>query len=233
MSEHIVKSYQTELNRLRQLMTDMGGLVESQMENAVQAVMQRDPAAAARAMQTDPKVDAMEHEAEQFVIRLLALRQPVAQDLRQIVSSLKMTGDLERIGDYAANVAKRSLVLGKFSLTFPLGGLAQMARLVQENLKMVIDAIGDNDAERALQVWRSDAAIDDLYNTIFRELITYMMEDPRNITPCTHLLFIAKNLERIGDHATNIAETIYYAVKGTPLTDARPKSDAFAAPAGI
>ena len=132
MSEHIVKSYQTELNRLRRLMTDMGGLVESQMENAVQAVIQRDPAAAARAMQTDPKVDAMEHEAEQFVIRLLALRQPVAQDLRQIVSSLKMTGDLERIGDYAANVAKRSLVLGQFSLTFPLGGLAQMARLVQE-----------------------------------------------------------------------------------------------------
>ncbi len=224
-SEHIVKSYESELNRLRQLMTEMGGLVESQVEMATQAVLQRDAGAAAQAMETDPKVDAMEREAEQFVIRMLALRQPMAQDLRQIVSSLKMTGDLERIGDYAANVAKRSLVLSQFSLNFPFGGLGQMARLVQENLKTIIDAIGENDADKALQVWRSDAAIDDLYNTIFRELITYMMEDPRTITPCTHLLFIAKNLERIGDHATNIAETIYYAVKGEPLTDARPKSD--------
>ena len=225
MSEHIVKSYETELNRLRRLMTEMGGLVESQVEMATQAVLHKDAAAAAHAMETDPKVDAMEREAEQFVIRMLALRQPMAQDLRQIVSSLKMTGDLERIGDYAANVAKRSLVLSQFSLNFPFSGLAQMSRLVKENLKTIIDAIGESDAEKALQVWRSDAAIDDLYNTIFRELITYMMEDPRTITPCTHLLFIAKNLERIGDHATNIAETIYYAVKGEPLTDARPKSD--------
>jgi len=225
MSEHIVKSYETELNRLRHLMTEMGGLVESQVEMATQAVLNKDAGAAAHAMETDPKVDAMEREAEQFVIRMLALRQPMAQDLRQIVSSLKMTGDLERIGDYAANVAKRSLVLSQFSLNFPFSGLAQMSRLVKENLKTIIDAIGESDAEKALQVWRSDAAIDDLYNTIFRELITYMMEDPRTITPCTHLLFIAKNLERIGDHATNIAETIYYAVKGEPLTDARPKSD--------
>ncbi len=225
MSEHIVKSYETELNRLRRLMTEMGGLVESQVEMATQAVLNKDAAAAAHAMETDPKVDAMEREAEQFVIRMLALRQPMAQDLRQIVSSLKMTGDLERIGDYAANVAKRSLVLSQFSLNFPFAGLSQMSRLVKENLKTIIDAIGESDADKALQVWRSDAAIDDLYNTIFRELITYMMEDPRTITPCTHLLFIAKNLERIGDHATNIAETIYYAVKGEPLTDARPKSD--------
>ena len=225
MSEHIVKSYETELNRLRRLMTEMGGLVESQVEMATQAVLNKDAAAAAHAMETDPKVDAMEREAEQFVIRMLALRQPMAQDLRQIVSSMKMTGDLERIGDYAANVAKRSLVLSQFSLNFPFAGLSQMSRLVKENLKTIIDAIGESDADKALQVWRSDAAIDDLYNTIFRELITYMMEDPRTITPCTHLLFIAKNLERIGDHATNIAETIYYAVKGEPLTDARPKSD--------
>ena len=225
MSEHIVKSYETELNRLRHLMTEMGGLVESQVEMATQAVLNKDAGAAAHAMETDPKVDAMEREAEQFVIRMLALRQPMAQDLRQIVSSLKMTGDLERIGDYAANVAKRSLVLSQFSLNFPFAGLSQMSRLVKENLKTIIDAIGESDADKALQVWRSDAAIDDLYNTIFRELITYMMEDPRTITPCTHLLFIAKNLERIGDHATNIAETIYYAVKGEPLTDARPKSD--------
>ena len=225
MTNHIVKSYENELKRLRALMTEMGGTVENQVELAIQGVVQGDAAAAAKAIDADPAVDAMEYEAEQFVIRMLALRQPMAQDLRQIVSSLKMTTDLERIGDYATNVAKRSVVLSQFSLSFPLSGLAQMARLVQENLKMVVDAIGDGDTEKALQVWRSDAPIDDLYNSIFRELITYMMEDPRNITPCTHLLFIAKNLERIGDHATNIAETIYYAVAGEPLTAARPKAD--------
>ena len=225
MSEHIVKSYETELNRLRRLMTEMGGLVESQVEMATQAVLNKDAAAAAHAMETDPKVDAMEREAEQFVIRMLALRQPMAQDLRQIVSSLKMTGDLERIGDYAANVAKRSLVLRQFALPFKLSGLAHMSRLVQENLKLIVDAVGENNAEKALQVWRSDAAIDEIYDALFRELITYMMEDPRNITPCTHLLFIAKNLERIGDHATNIAELVHYAELGVPLSDARPKGD--------
>ena len=156
---------------------------------------------------------------------MLALRQPMAGDLRQIVAALKITGDLERIGDYAANVAKRSIVLAQFSLPYSLAGLAHMARLVQEQLKSIIDALGDNDADKAVEVWRSDQVVDDIYNAIFRELITYMMEDPRNITPCTHLLFIAKNLERIGDHATNIAETVYYAVKGESLPDARPKGD--------
>ena len=148
MTNHIVKSYESELNRLRALMTEMGGMVENQVELAIQGVVQRDTAAATQAIDADPAVDAMEHEAEQFVIRMLALRQPMAQDLRQIVSSLKMTTDLERIGDYAANVAKRSVVLSQFSLSFPLSGLAQMARLVQENLKMVVDAIGDGDTER-------------------------------------------------------------------------------------
>ena len=212
--EHLVKSYDLELKRLRNLLTQMGGIVESQVALAAEAIMNRDAAAATRAVEEDPKVDALEREAEQFVIRLLALRQPVAGDLRQIVMALKITGDLERIGDYAANVAKRSIVLAEFSLPYSLTGLAHMARLVQENLKSIIDAIGDNDTDKAMLVWRSDQVVDDIYNTIFRELITYMMEDPRNITPCAHLLFIAKNLERIGDHATNIAETIYYAVKG-------------------
>lgn len=223
--EHLVKSYDLELKRLRNLLTQMGGIVESQVALAAEAIINRDAAAATRAVEEDPKVDALEREAEQFVIRLLALRQPVAGDLRQIVMALKITGDLERIGDYAANVAKRSIVLAEFSLPYSLTGLAHMARLVQENLKSIIDAIGDNDTDKAMLVWRSDQVVDDIYNTIFRELITYMMEDPRNITPCAHLLFIAKNLERIGDHATNIAETIYYAVKGEPLTELRPKGD--------
>ena len=223
--EHLVKSYDQELKRLRNMLTQMGGIVETQVALAAEAIMHRDAAAAARAVEEDPKVDALEREVETFVIRLLALRQPVAGDLRQIVSALKITGDIERIGDYAANVAKRSIVLAEFSLPYSLAGLAHMAQLVQQQLKSVIDAFGDNDADKAMEVWRSDQVVDDIYNAIFRELITYMMEDPRNITPCTHLLFIAKNLERIGDHATNVAETVYYAVRGESLPGSRPKGD--------
>jgi phosphate transport system protein len=223
--QHVVKSYDQELKRLRDLMTEMGGIVENQLALAAEAIVDRDAAAATRAVEQDPKVDALEREVEQFVIRLLALRQPMAGDLRQIVAALKITGDLERIGDYAANVAKRSIVLDQFTLPYSLAGLAHMARMVQENLKSTIDSVGESDAEKAVEVWRSDQVIDDIYNAIFRELITYMMEDPRNITPCTHLLFIAKNLERIGDHATNVAETVYYAVKGETLPEARPKGD--------
>ena len=223
--DHVVKSYDQELKRLGGLLSDMGGIVESQVALATDAIMNRDAAAATRAVEEDPKVDALEREAEQFVIRMLALRQPVAADLRRIVAALRVTGDLERIGDYAANVAKRSIVLTQFSLPFALAGLGHMAQLVQQNLKTIIDALGDNDVDKAVAVWRGDQVIDDLYNALFRELITYMMEDPRNITPCTHLLFIAKNLERIGDHATNIAEVIYYMVKGETLPDARPKGD--------
>ncbi len=227
-AQHIVKSYDQELRQLRSLMSEMGGLVENQVALATQAVVMRDPDLATRTVAQDPAVDAIEQQTEQLVIRMLALRQPLAADLRQIVSALKVTSAMERIGDYAKNVAKRSIVLGQFHLPFSLTGLATMSRLVQENLKLVIDAIGENDAEKAVQVWKSDEAIDDLYNSIFRELITYMMEDARSITPCTHLLFIAKNLERIGDHATNIAETVYYAVTGDVLTEERPKGDASA-----
>jgi phosphate transport system protein len=223
--EHLVKSYEQELKRLSGMLTEMGGMVENQVALAAEAIVTRDGDAAARVVEEDPKVDAVEREVEQFVIRLLALRQPMAGDLRQIVAALKITGDLERIGDYAANVAKRSIVLDQFTLPYSLTGLAQMARLVQDHLKLIIDAVGDNDTDKAMDVWRSDQMVDDLYNAIFRELVTYMMEDPRNITPCTHLLFIAKNLERIGDHATNIAETIYYAVLGEALPQSRPKGD--------
>jgi phosphate transport system protein len=200
-------------------------MVENQVSLACAAMLNRDREAAARAMEAEERVDAREREIEQEVVKMLALRQPVAQDLRHIVAALKATGDLERIGDYAANVAKRSLVLEQFNMRAAGAGLANMSRLVQENLKRVIDAMGSDDVERAYQVWSSDEAIDDIYDGLFRELITYMMEDPRNITPCTHLLFVAKNLERIGDHATNIAENIHYAVTGSALTQARPKGD--------
>jgi phosphate transport system protein len=224
-AEHLVKSFDQDLSRLRNMLTEMGGIVESQVALAADAIMQRDSVAATRAVEEDVKVDALEHAIEQFVIRMLALRQPMAADLRHIVAALKITGDLERIGDYAANVAKRSIVLGQFQLPYSLAGLAHMAHMVQEQLKAIIDAMGAGDTEKAIEVWRSDRVVDDIYNALFRELITYMMEDPRNITPCTHLLFIAKNLERIGDHATNVAETVYYAVKGEVLPDTRPKGD--------
>jgi phosphate transport system protein len=223
--EHIVRSYAQELAALRDRIAQMGGMVEAQVAAAAMAVVHQDSAAASQAVEQDPAVDALEREVEGQVIQMLALRQPMAQDLRQIVAALKITSALERIGDYAANVAKRSIVLAQFSLPFSLSGIAHMARLVQENLKLIVDAVGENDEQKAMQVWRSDQAVDDIYNAIFRELITYMMEDPRNITPCTHLLFIAKNLERIGDHATNIAETVFYAVTGASLPESRPKGD--------
>ena len=223
--EHIVRSYAQELAALRDKITEMGGLVEAQVAAAAAAVVHQDSAAASQAVEQDPAVDALERDVEGQVIRMLALRQPMAQDLRQIISALKITAALERIGDYAANVAKRSIVLSQFSLPFSLSGIAHMTRLVQENLKLIVDAVGENDEKKAMQVWRSDQAVDDIYNAIFRELVTYMMEDPRNITPCTHLLFIAKNLERIGDHATNIAETVHYTVTGETLPESRPKGD--------
>jgi phosphate transport system protein len=223
--EHMVKSYDTELKRLRGMLTEMGGIVETQLMLAGQAVVQRDTTAATRAVEEDVKVDALERDIEQFVIRMLALRQPMASDLREIVAALKMTGDLERIGDYAANVSKRSIVLAQHPLGFSLAGLGHMLELVQAQVRGIIDAMGNDDIDQAVQIWRSDSRTDDIYNTIFRELITYMMEDPRNITSCAHLLFIAKNLERIGDHTTNIAETLHYAVTGQLLPDTRPKSD--------
>ena len=227
-AEHLVKSFDNDLKKLRDMLTEMGGIVENQVALAAEAIMNHDAATAAQVVAEDPKVDALEREIEQFVIRMLALRQPMAGDLRRIVAGLKITGDLERIGDYAANVAKRSIVLGQHALPYSLSGLAHMAHMVQDQLKSIIDALGNNDSEKAVEVWRSDRVVDDIYNALFRELITYMMEDPRNITPCTHLLFIAKNLERIGDHATNIAETVYYAVEGEVLPDTRPKGDSSA-----
>jgi phosphate transport system protein len=227
-SDHLVKSFDNDLKKLRDMLTEMGGIVESQVALAAEAIMNRDAAAATRAVEEDPKVDALEREVEQFVIRMLALRQPMAGDLRLIVAGLKITGDLERIGDYAANVAKRSVVLAQYALPYSLTGLAHMAHMVQDQLKSIIDAVGSGDTEKAIEVWRSDRVVDDIYTALFRELITYMMEDPRNITPCTHLLFIAKNLERIGDHTTNIAETVYYAVEGEVLPDTRPKGNSSA-----
>jgi phosphate transport system protein len=224
-AKHIVTSFEVDLKKLRDMIAGMGGLVERAVADAAVALLDHDPEVASSVVAMDPKIDAEEHAIEQFAVQLLALRQPVADDLRQVVAALKVITDLERIGDYAANIAKRSLVINKLSGNMALSGLGQMARLAQQNLKTVIDAVGEADPQKAVTVWRADQMVDDLYNTIFRELITYMMEDARNITACTHLLFIAKNLERIGDHATNIAELTYYAVTGESLPDFRPKGD--------
>ena len=224
-AKHIVTSFEVDLKKLRDMIAGMGGLVERAVADATGALIQHDPDVAASVVAADPKIDVEERKIEQFAVQLLALRQPVADDLRQVVAALKVITDLERIGDYSANIAKRSLVINKLSSQLAMSGLGQMARLVQQNLKTVIDAVGEADPQKAISVWRADQMVDDLYNTIFRELITYMMEDARNITACTHLLFIAKNLERIGDHATNIAELTYYAVTGESLPDFRPKGD--------
>jgi phosphate transport system protein len=223
--KHIVTSFETDLKKLRDMIAAMGGLVERAVADAATALLEHDPGFATRVVEADPRIDAAERSVEQFAVQLLALRQPVADDLRQVVQALKVITDLERIGDYAANIAKRSLVINQVASGFSLSGLGQMALLVQQNLKSSIDAVGEADPQKAVAVWRADQLVDDLYNTIFRELITYMMEDARSITACTHLLFIAKNLERIGDHSTNIAELTYYAVTGDSLPDFRPKGD--------
>ena len=223
--KHIVSSFEADLKKLRDMIANMGGLVERAVADASVALLNHDAETAARVIEGDTQIDAEQHNVEQFTVRLLALRQPVADDLRQAIQALKVVTDLERIGDYAANIAKRSMVINQVASNFPLAGLGQMALLVQQNLKASIDTVGEGDPQKAISVWRADQMVDDLYNTIFRELITYMMEDPRNITPCTHLVFIAKNLERIGDHTTNIAELTYYAVTGENLPDFRPKGD--------
>lgn len=223
-SEHIVKSYDEELKQLNTHISRMGGLVETQLDAAIQAVLRRDAESAEKVVKGDAQIDELEQEVGAMVVRLLALRQPMAIDLRYIVSALKIAADLERFGDHAKSIAKRAIAISQVP-RIPAPGLDRMARMVQTMIKDVLDAYLDNDTNKAIKVWRSDAEVDELYNSLFRELLTYMMEDPRNITGCTHLLFIAKNVERMGDHATNIAETVHYQVKGAQLPDDRPRGN--------
>ncbi|MBF0355947.1 MAG: phosphate signaling complex protein PhoU [Alphaproteobacteria bacterium] len=225
VTEHSIKSYDEELEHLSKAIAQMGGLAEGQLSSAIQAVAKRDSDLASRVVSQDARVDELEQEVDALSLRMLALRQPVAVDLRAIVSSIKIASDIERIADYAANVAKRAMILNSMPPVKPVSAVPRMGRLVQEIFKEVLDALVERDADKALEVWKRDEEVDDMYTSIFRELITYMMEDPRTITACTHLLFIAKNIERIGDHATNIAELIYFLVHGKPLKGARPKKD--------
>jgi phosphate transport system protein len=203
----------------------MGGLAETQLEQSIEALQKRDSTLAETAIENDRKIDELHAEVDEMAIRLLALRQPMATDLRHIVTGLKIAPVVERIGDYAKNVAKRAIALNQMPPVKPLFAIPRMGRIVREMTKDVLDAFANNDVPKAYEVWMRDAEVDDMYDSLFRELLTYMMEDPRNITPCTHLLFVARNIERIGDLATNIAELIHYQVEGVILDEDRPKTD--------
>jgi len=223
--EHIVKSYDEELNRLTGEIQRMGNLALVELEAAITAVIERDSDAAERIIASDKAIDELENEISQDVIRLLALRQPIARDLREVLAALRISSDIERIGDYAANVAKRALALNRVDQVRPVISMPRLGKIAGEIISEVLLAYRDRDADRALLAWARDEELDALYTGIFRELLTYMMEDPRNITACTHLLFMAKNIERIGDHATNIAENIYFIVHGTQIAQERRKGD--------
>jgi phosphate transport system protein len=231
MNEHIVKSYEDELNTLTADCARMGGIAEAQVHDALEAVVKRDEAMAQAVVSRDERLDVLERDIERKAIRLIALRQPLANDLRKTVAAMKIAGNLERCGDLAKNIAKRTLILNAGEPIGPLTrSIERMGRLVAGRMKDVLDAYTGSDLDRAMAVWSRDDEVDEHYNSLFRELLTYMMGDPRTITACAHLLFVAKNLERIGDHATNIAEIIHYEITGEEMISAdRPKTDALQA----
>ena len=225
-SEHIVKSYDNDLQQLDNLIAEMGGLCESQLAQAVDAMMRMDLDLAAEIIETDKKIDEMEHQVDSLAVNLIALRQPMAADLRVIVAALKVASNLERIGDYAKNISKRAVTLSRADQVTNISqSIPRMATIVQSMVTSVLDAYLARDAERARDVRLRDEEVDQMHSSLFRELLTYMMEDPRSITSCTHLLFVAKNIERIGDHITSVAEQIHFIVHGEAPEDERPKDD--------
>ncbi|MBO0903784.1 phosphate signaling complex protein PhoU [Jiella sonneratiae] len=225
-TEHIVTSYEDELKYIVRRISEMGGQAERMVEQAVAALMRSDWAMAQSVVADDLLLDAAQREIDERAIKTIARRQPMAIDLREIVGAIRISNDLERIGDLAKNIAKRVIAVHEHSQPMQLvRGIEHLSDLALEQLKEVLDAYATRDHRRALAVREGDDGIDAMYTSIFRELLTYMMEDPRNITACTHLLFSAKNIERIGDHATNIAETIYYIKTGQQMESERPKDD--------
>ena len=223
MSAHTVKSFDDELDQLRALIAEMGGLAENAITESMRALVQRDNDGALRVIEADKRLDALEAEVERQAVQIIALRAPMADDLREVVAALKIAGVVERIGDYAKNIAKRARVVEDSEIK-PLSLLPEMARIAGEMVHNVLDAFVARDPAKAQAVCERDRAVDDFYNSIFRTLLTHMMENPHNITPATHLLFVAKNLERIGDHATNVAEMVYFASTGEHLGE-RPKGE--------
>jgi phosphate transport system protein len=234
MSEHIVRAYDKELDALGRRIAEMGGIAEKMVVDAMDALSSVNSELAQQVIATDPRLDALQREIEEQAILTIARRQPMAVDLREIIGAIRVAGDLERVGDLAKNIAKRSVKIGAESrVTRAVVGLKHMNDLATEQLKDVLDAYALHDVERAQAVWTRDAELDALEDSVFRDLLTHMMEDPRNISFCAHLLFCSKNIERIGDHATNIAETVYYLVTGDTLPPDRPKGRPDATPAQL
>jgi phosphate transport system protein len=225
-TEHIVTSFDEDLGQLETMISEMGGMAEAQLSDAIKALVNGDAVLAARTITRDKDLDDFESEIGALAVRLLALRNPVANDLRIVIAVLKISSNLERVGDYAKNIAKRTMVLERGpKIGDAVHSLVRMAGLTQAMIKNVLDSFASGDSAKADDVRLRDEDVDRLYTSLFRELLTYMMEDPRNITPCTHLLFMAKNLERIGDHATGIAEQVHFMVLGETPPDERPKGD--------
>ena len=223
-NDHILKRFDQELERLNATINEMGGLTESQFAKALEAVREGDTAIAEEVIGDDARVDALDVAVQEQTVKLLALRQPMAVDLRMVLSSIKIAAALERIADYAKNTAKRSIVLSQgTSPAAAVAGIDRLGRLVRTALKDVLDAFADEDVAKARDVWDRDEEIDQVYTGLFRELLTYMMEDPRTITACTHLMFMAKNIERAGDHITNIAELVNFRSTGQNFAEARRK----------
>ena len=221
---HTIKAFDEELEQLRANIAEMGGLAETAIREAMQALVRRDMDAAKIVVERDQRIDALESEVERQAVKIIALRAPMADDLREVVAALKIAGVIERIGDYAKNIAKRVASIEDSQIR-PISLLPEMARIASEMVHDVLDAFAARDAQKAADVCERDAAVDDFYNSIFRALLTHMMENPHNITPATHLLFVAKNLERIGDHATNVAEMVYFAAKGEHLAERSKGAD--------
>ncbi len=234
MIEHTVTAYDQDLKALVAQIAEMGGLAEGLVADAVSALVRGDTALAQKVILSDARLDRLQRTVEEHVVRIIARRQPMAVDLRQIFAALRISGDLERVGDLAKNIAKRAVAMGgAVKLKSIAIGVEHLAEIALEQLKHVLDAYVSNDDAEALAVRERDEQIDALYTSLFRELLTYMMEDPRNITFCTHLLFCAKNVERIGDHATNVAEAVHYIVTGEQVMEERPKAtDATLQPIG-
>ena len=224
MTDHIVRAYDRELETLGQRIAEMGGIAERMLSDAMDALAKLDVDLAKQTIAVDPRLDALQREVEDRAILTIARRQPLAVDLRECVAAIRVSGDLERVGDLAKNIAKRAAkIAGEARLPRGIVGLKSMHELAAMQLKDVLDAYAQHDIERARAVWSRDAELDALEDSVFRDLLTFMMEDPRNITFCTHLLFCSKNIERIGDHTTNIAETVIYLVTGEAPQMERPK----------
>ena len=221
---HTVKSFDDDIAQLRAVISRMGGLCETQIAAAVDALMSRNSEAARVVIDADKRMDALEAEAEALAVRIIALRAPLAGDLREIVAALKIASVLERIGYYAKNIAKRATVVAQSKPVAPAVIIPEMARVVVEIIRDTLDAFVDRDAEKALAILQRDQQVDEFYTALFRSLLTFMMENPHYITPSTHLLFVAKNLERIGDHATSVAEMVFFTATGQRPAE-RPKGD--------